>query len=306
MTKAKTNNPSKKLKTQPPAVRPEAELESRLAAALTQAFPNIGRDQLVEQRNFTVRLGHETHTFDSAALWKKAGRADILLFHGERPLAVLEIKREDLALTADDYAQAQSYANQITPRPPLVIVSNGVDTRVYDANTGAIWAGGDDAQAAVCQLLANAAKVAVADMRWAIEALMGRETEVWTRAVRGCTARLIAELTDPPGEHGRPFAQNLLFPRIAAHRATKSLKEGPTFTVVEGPPVGGKSSLLRELALRTELSEDLAVLMLRGFGPGLYRAVANLFAAKLDWTFLPTTPAVGSAACPRRERGRPW
>src|SRR3546814_4533420 len=88
-------------------------------------------------------------------------------------------------------------------------------------------------------------------MRWAIEALMGRETEVWARAVRGCTARLIAELTDPPGERGRPFAQNLLFPRFATHRATKSLKEGPTFTVVEGPPVSGKSSLLRELAVRT-------------------------------------------------------
>src|SRR3546814_14066152 len=129
MTKAKANKPSKKPKTLPPTVRAEAELESRIAAALMQAFPNIGRDQLVEQRRFTVRLGHETHTFDSTALWEKAGRADILLFHGERPLAVLEIKREDLALTADDYAQAQSYANQLPTRPPLVIVSNGVDTR---------------------------------------------------------------------------------------------------------------------------------------------------------------------------------
>lgn len=35
-------------------VRPEAELESRLAAALSAAFPNIPREQLVEQRRFTV------------------------------------------------------------------------------------------------------------------------------------------------------------------------------------------------------------------------------------------------------------
>jgi hypothetical protein len=37
--------------------RPEAELESRLATGLAVAFPNIPRDQLLEQRRFTVRLG---------------------------------------------------------------------------------------------------------------------------------------------------------------------------------------------------------------------------------------------------------
>src|SRR4029077_906470 len=100
---------------------------------------NIPRDQLVEQRRFTVRLGHETHVFDSAAQWQKSGRADILIFYKERPLAVLEVKREDLCLTHADYEQAQSYANQLTPRPPLVIVTNEHETRVYDANTGQAW-----------------------------------------------------------------------------------------------------------------------------------------------------------------------
>src|SRR3546814_14594677 len=65
MTKAKANKPSKKPKTLPPTVRAEAELESRIAAALMQAFPNLGRDQLVEQRRFTVRLGPETPPFAS-------------------------------------------------------------------------------------------------------------------------------------------------------------------------------------------------------------------------------------------------
>ena len=31
------------------------------------------REQLVEQRRFTVRLGHETHESDSAARWEKLG-----------------------------------------------------------------------------------------------------------------------------------------------------------------------------------------------------------------------------------------
>ena len=266
-----------------PVARPEAELESRVATALAIAFPNIPRDQLVEQRRFTVQLGRETHTFDSTAQWEKSGRADILIFHKEHPLAVLEIKREDLSLTHADYEQAQSYANQLTPRPPLVIVTNGHETRVYDANTGQAWSGDDDAAKAVTRLLANAAKMAASDMRWAIEALMGREIGVWTRVVRASTAAMIAEMTDPPGGAERPFARDLLFPRLTTLKATKALQSGPTFTVIEGAPVMGKTSLLRELALRTAGSDELAVLMLRGSGPGLFQALANLFAAELEW-----------------------
>ena len=266
-----------------PAVRAEAELESRLAAALTVAFPNIPRDQLVEQRRFTVRLGHETYEFDSAAEWEKNGRADILISHEVRPLAVLEIKRENLPLTHTDYEQGQSYANQLTPRPPLVIVTNGAETRVYDANTGQAWSGEEDAAAAVARLLANAAKIAAADMRWATEALMGRETGVWKRIVRASTAALIAEMTDPPGAAGHPFARDFLIPRLATLRATEALKAGPTFAVIEGAPLMGKTSLLRELVLGTADDDDLAVLMLRGSGPGLFQALANLFAAELEW-----------------------
>jgi hypothetical protein len=264
-------------------VRPEADLESRLAEALAVAFPNIPRNGLVEQRRFTVRLGHETHEFDSAAQWEKSGRADILIFYKERPLAVLEIKREDLGLTHADYEQAQSYANQITPRPPLVIVTNGNETRTYDANTGQAWSGGDDAGKAVARLLANAAKVAASDMRWAIEALMGREIGVWPRVVRASTAALIAEMTDSPGRAERPFARGLLLPRLATFKATKALQSGSTFTVIEGAPLTGKTNLLRELALRTADSDELAVLMLRGSGPGLFQSLANLFAAELEW-----------------------
>lgn len=283
MAQSRSKKKRKTLASADPAVRPEAELESRLATALAIAFPNIPRDRLVEQRRFTVRLGHETHTFDSTAQWEKSGRADILIFHSERPLAVLEIKREDLSLTHADYEQAQSYANQITPRPPLVIVTNGQETRVYNSNTGQAWSGEDDASIAVTRLFANAAAVAASDMRWATEALMGRETGVWTRIVRASTAALIAEMTDAPGGAEHPFARNLLFPRLATLEATKALQSGPAFTVIEGAPVTGKTSLLRELALRTADGDELAVLMLRGSGPRLFQALANLFAAELEW-----------------------
>lgn len=254
-----------------------------MAAALSAAFPNIPREQLIEQRRFTVRLGHETHHFDSSAQWQKSGRADVIIWHGERPLAVVELKREDLALTLADYQQAQSYANQLTPRPPLVVVTNGRETRVYDANTGQLWSGNEDAAKKVQRLLVNAAKLAAADMRWATEALMGRETGVWVPIVRSATATLLAEMTDPPGGADRPFAQLLLFPRLNSFAAMKSARAGTTFTLIEGAAQSGKSSCLREVALQTLESDDLAVLMLRGSGPGLFQSLANLFAAELEW-----------------------
>lgn len=270
-----------------PPVRSEAELESRLAAALSAAFPNIPREQLTEQRRFTVRIGHESYEFDSAAQWEKTGRADVIIFHGERALAVVELKREDLALTHADYQQAQTYANQLTPRPPIVVVTNGQATLIYDANTGQPWSGEDDAASAVARLLTNAAKLAASEMRWATEALMGRETGVWVPIVRSATARLLAEMTDPPGQSDRPFAQLFLFPRLATFSAIKSALGGTSFTFVEGAAQSGKSSCLRELALRTSDSEDLAVLMLRGLGPGLFQSLANLFATELEWNLTP-------------------
>ena len=261
----------------------EADLESRLIAGLGVAFPNIPPGELQQQRRFTVQLGHQTHTFDSAASWATSGRADILISHQENPLAVIEVKHQDLAVTHSDYKQAQSYANQLTPRPPLVVVTNGSKTDVYDSSTGEPWSDEGDEAGAVGHLLTNAARVAAADMRWAIEALMGQESGVWVPVVRASTDLLLAEMTDKPGESQRPFAKDLLFPRMATQRATQALLHGPAFTIVGGAPLSGKTTLLRELAIRTRESDELALLTLRGQGPGLFQALANLFATELEW-----------------------
>ncbi|ANP46056.1 hypothetical protein ATE48_09045 [Candidatus Viadribacter manganicus] len=263
----------------------EAELESRIASALARALPHIPRQDLVQQRYFKLQMGHKTEDYDSVASWTLHGKADILIFYRERALAVLEIKRETISLTDADYKQAQSYANQITPRPPLVIVSNGQHTRVYDSNTGLRWTSDNDES--VLTLLKNATKVAAADMRWAIEALMGRETDLWTRVVRGRTNDLINEMIDHEGNPRRPFAANLLFPRQITAELLRSLPDDVRFILIEGTPATGKTNVIRELALRTENSDKIAILMLRGNGPGLFQAIANHFAAELEWNLSP-------------------
>lgn len=271
-------------------VRPEAELESRLYSALLQAFPSIPGDDLKAQMNFTVRLGHDTYEVNAVSDWKKRGRADLILSLGGRPLAVVEVKREDKTLTPGAFEQAQSYANLLNPRPPLVVITNGKETRVYDSCTGDSWVAGDDSAGAVEKLFSNAAKVAAADTRWAVEALMGRETELWVPMVRKRTSTLVASMTNAPGDAGRPFARDILFPRRASYAAYHALQEvdGPLFTIVDGAPLAGKSSVLRELVEATEDSPEFAVLMLRGNKTGLFQAVANLFSAELEWSLAPS------------------
>jgi hypothetical protein len=286
MTKKQTDD-SAKTKSITSKVRTEADLESRLVAALKIAFPNISPEQFVTQHTFTVRLGHNNYKYDGLARWKVTGRADILIFHEDRPLAVLELKRENLPLGEDDYEQAQSYANQLTPRPPLTIITNGKETKIYDSNTGQAWSDESDAGNAVAKLLENAGKIAASDMKWAIEALMGREMGVWASIVRESTNTLIGEMTNELGKSGLPFARDLLFPRVATDQATKALMESGTFTIISGPPSSGKSNILRELAAKNYDSEALAILMLRGTGPGLFQSLANLFAAKLEWNIKP-------------------
>jgi len=271
-------------------VRPEAELESRIFAALLEAFPNIQRDDLKAQLSFTVRLGHDTYDVDAVSDWKKRGRADLILNLRGRPLAVVEVKREDQPLTPGVFKQAQSYANLLNPRPPLVVVSNGLETLVYDSDSGGQWTGGDDAAGAIQRLFANAGKMAAADKRWAIEALMGREADLWVSMVRKSSERLIGGMTDKPGKGGRPFTRDVLFPRKASGLALQALLDPdvPLFTVVEGAPLAGKSSVLREIVLATQASEELAVLMLRGNRTGLFQSLANLFSAELEWNLSPT------------------
>lgn len=81
-------------------------------------------------------------------------------------------------------------------------------------------------------------------------------------------------MTDPPGQSVHAFAELLLFPRLSTFTTIKSAQTGTTFSIIEGAARSGKSSCLRELALRTQDSEGLAILMLRG--SGLFQSLAGI------------------------------
>jgi hypothetical protein len=264
---------------------PEAELEAMMSAALAKAFPSVPRQDFRHQARFSVTIGHETHEVDGVRGWQAAGRADIILLHRDRPLAVVELKRADLQLTDADRRQGQSYANQLTPRPPLVIVTNGSDCRLFDSSTGAPWTPETGEGDVVTKLFENAAKVAAANLDWAIEVLMGPDGGVWPSAVRAQTRHLLDQLTGAASDRTKPFVADFLIPRLATLAVQRAFDDGRSAVLVTGAPLSGKSHVLREFAERTATSATYAVFMVRGGGggAGLFQRIANTLSAALEW-----------------------
>jgi type I site-specific restriction endonuclease len=102
-------------------------LEAEIHSALRKAFPWIPDGSIRHQTKFSFTFGKAKIDVDGAADSQAEGRSDILLYWGDKPLAVLELKRKGLAIKPGDIEQGLSYASVIRPRFPLVVVTNGED-----------------------------------------------------------------------------------------------------------------------------------------------------------------------------------
>lgn len=264
---------------------PEAQLQAYVLAILRDQLPHLKPDDFRVETRFKITLGHTERDWDGAADWTAEGRADLLIFHRDRPLAVLELKREDKSLSEATVIQGRSYANQMLDRPPLVIVSNGKETWIRQTIDGAPLDHSIEGADFVETLFANVGKVAAANLSWAIETLMGPDLSVWVEAVRERTDETIGRMTGSTHDTRRPFGRGRLFARAATATIADLLGSGVPAIIVEGPPLAGKSNVLRELACQMRQSPDWAILMVNGAtaGPGLFQRIANLFGAALEW-----------------------
>ncbi len=259
---------------------PEAELEARITGTLQRIFP--GTTDLRAQRRFKLRLGHAV--LEGGTRNYVDGRADILVYQGESPLAVLELKREGLSLTAEDAAQGASYA--LLARAPLVVVSNGSDTRLFQTHDMARIEGISIDASELARRVSNAAVAARSSVSGAINKLLG--TDLAPAAIAAINAAELGELTGAWASSER-FVENFLVARSATAQARTIVQEGiRRIVLVSGPPLCGKSSVLRELA-ETAGQDGWDVLFLDGSScsEGIFRRLANILATQFSW---PATP----------------
>jgi hypothetical protein len=265
----------------------EADLEARIRAAIKLAFQWLPDGAIKHQIKFSFKFGRQTLMVDAGKSRAEA-RLDILLEKDGKPLAVMELKRPGIKLTDDDGAQGLSYARLVQPPAPLVVVTNGTEVTTLETSSGKPWQPASASEDTFKALLTQASRVASADIRHAVDTLMGTAPRVWMQAVRCVSSDTIEELTASWDEPALPFVADFLAPRGATYQLWRNLVAGERLQVLEGPPLSGKSNVLRELCLCTKQSDTVATLYVEtGVGRGALQTVADAISRSLNWPVSP-------------------
>src|SRR5580704_266906 len=215
----------------------EADLEAEIRAALRRVFPWIPAADLKHQTKFRFQLGHAVITVDGKKAYRAEGRADIVIEARGVPLAVMELKRRGIPLTPDDARQGLSYARVLAQMPPLVVVTNGDDTRLFETYSGQEWKPAGDLDAEFAKLIDAAGRAAAVDIKQAVEVLLGTGSDIWVSAVRQATALLLTELSGTWSNPLLPFVPDFLIPREATQEVLENLRRGTRAVIVKGAPL---------------------------------------------------------------------
>lgn len=271
----------------------ETDLEAAIRGTVMRVFPWLHPADVKHQIKFSFSFGRSRIDVESTDNYDKQARSDIILEKGGVPLAVLELKREGNALSAEDEAQGLSYARVLDPMAPIVIVTNGDETRIFDSYTGQSLGTDTLAETQFIATINAAARLATGNLKQAIQTLMGNEPSIWRQAVEQLSDATIEDLTASSDNPGLPFVKDFLIQREATEEAINLLEEGKRLILIEGPPLIRKSNILYDLAGRTRKADRFATLLIEVGRSGIVQAVADGLANRLNW---PVT----------REEARAW
>ncbi|HET6843542.1 MAG TPA: hypothetical protein VFK06_17955 [Candidatus Angelobacter sp.] len=262
----------------------EMDFEADLQAALRRAFPWLPPGSIRHQTKFSFNCGRALIEVNGKQQSTVTGRADVLLYWGKQPLAVLELKRPSQAIEESDMAQGLSYARMLHPAPPLVAVTNGSELILLETHTGKEWKPSEASEGEFANLIKQAAHAAGNDLKQAISTLMGINASIWVQAIRQTSSIVIEGLSGGWDEQLLPFVADFLVPRGATTRILELLQQGQRLVLLEGPPLSGKSNVLRELTVQTAQRTDMAVLYVEAdSGSDMLRAISDALSNALSW-----------------------
>lgn len=262
----------------------EADFEAEIHAALQLAFPWLPDGSIRHQITLSVSLGRKCLTADGRQNYKARGRADILLTWKDKPLAILELKRPGLSLKPEDDAQGLSYARLVSPQAPLVVVTNGSNFRILETYTGNLWQPEKRSEKSLVSFLKSVSSVATADLKLAISRLMGSDPQIWIQAIRKTSEQNIGEMSGPWEDSLKPFVSEFLIPRKATGNVLKELRNGARLILMDGPPLIGKSNVIRQLCLDTAKTDEFVTLSIEGESDsGILQQIADSLSQSLGW-----------------------
>lgn len=268
-----------------PGARTEADVDARIVLPYLAAL-GVQPNQVRAQHTFSLRLGRNMiHNVGGAAV--RTGRLDYLVVTADgRPLFVVEEKAPSEALTDDDRDQGVSYARLVDPIAPLVLVTNGAESYLYDTITKELLTD-PGAAALVCGggRLTDAESLRV--RAEALEHFVGysaAHVAAFSRAQRD--ARM-ATLRGDTGRHTRKYERDLYLRRDAVRGPFGAFLDGDCVAFALGGESGcGKTNEM--CALAEEYGERHVTLFFNGADlPG---PLAQVLADEFAWYFSEALP----------------
>jgi len=225
----------------------EATFESHLNTTLDKIFVGPLRPMISHQKTLTLKLGHHDVLVDGEPKSSTAGRLDVLLLVDDKPLAVLELKRPELPLTSVDEEQAASYARLLHPMPPIYIVSNGDETRLFRTYDRTGIKGDTLDQERIEAQIAAAAGAAAFDAKEAIHFLLGKSPAVFRAVFQRVSEQQLDFVTGEVAELDYPVTKPFGISRDATINLVHALNQNQPVVTLIGDALSGKTNVAADL-----------------------------------------------------------
>lgn len=222
----------------------EATFEARAQKAIKEIFPSYANLELTHQLIFSVNLGHKVIDVKPSV---KKPRLDILIKQEEKNLAVLELKRPGHSLRDEDRDQGVSYARLLTPMPPLVIVSNGKETRFYETTSGEPFNTLNSDAEELKKLFVRALEIAASQKDQAVRILLGKDPLIWEKVIGDLNRISFQDHLGSVETLSQPIAKSFNLPREATEQIVDLVSGNNPVIAVTGAPLVGKTNVLYEL-----------------------------------------------------------
>lgn len=229
----------------------EATLEARIDRILATVFPTFKEVRVKHQMSFSVRIGHHTVSVDLKEPSSYPIRAicDILLTIDDKPIILLELKNENLALTQSDIDQGISYAKLIDPMPPLTLVSNGSDNWFFKTYTKEKLSEQTVDFALIQQITDSSFKLAQSDFKNAISTLLSNDTSLFAKIINQISAEKFLRMTGGLADFSKPIAYDFHIDRDLIPEIELEFSAGVPLVGVIGPAFSGKTNVLHSFFL---------------------------------------------------------
>lgn len=231
----------------------EKTFESRMNALLKNGFPTFEELGVQHQEIFSFNFGHANVTVNGNEPSSKGNRAiyDILLVRksDNRPLILLELKKQNLALTEEDKKQGLSYARLTNPITPITVVSNTVDTILYNTYSGEEIRNINIDEKLITEVLNAEVQLAREDLKNAIEILINRNPEAIIQLLNDISKEKFQNLKGGLSDFKKPICEDFIIDRDIVNEIEIACIENNLIGII-GHSFSGKTVILYDLFKR--------------------------------------------------------